>query len=158
MPNGDSAATADPAQRRFAPRPADDPTYHVDPGRGWLLFAGIMLGIVGFLNVVYGIAAIGDSKFFVRGVEYVIGDLNTWGWIRLVAGVAQIVVAFGVWAATEWGRWLGVLFAALNMLVQFLAFSALPSLAVALFLADVIVLYGLLTYGGADRHSLADWN
>lgn len=136
----------------------DPSTYDVDPGRGWIIFAGAMLALVGIINLVYGIAAVGNSHVYVRNAEYVIGDLNTWGWIRIVAGTAQIVVAFGVWAATEWGRWLGVLFAALNMIVQFLAFSALPSLAVALFLADVIVLYGLLTYGGADRDSLADWN
>ena len=33
-------------------------------GEGWLLFAAIILAIVGVLNVIYGIAAIGDSSFF----------------------------------------------------------------------------------------------
>jgi hypothetical protein len=137
---------------------ADRSTYDVDPGRGWIIFAGTLLALVGTLNLVYGIGAVGNSHVFVRNTEYVLGDLNTWGWIRIVAGAAQIIVAFGVWADTEWGRWLGVLLASLNMIVQFLAFSALPGLAIALFFADVIVIYGLLTYGGADRRSLAGWN
>lgn len=136
----------------------DPSTYDVDPGRGWIVFAGAMLALVGTLNIVYGIGAVGNSHVFVRNTEYVLGDLNTWGWIRIVAGAAQVVVAFGVWAATEWGRWLGVLFAALNIIVQFLTISALPGLAIALLFVDVIVIYGLLAYGGADRHSLADWN
>jgi hypothetical protein len=137
---------------------ADPSTYDVDPGRGWIIFAGAMLALVGALNLIYGIGAVSNSHVFVRHTEYVLGNLHTWGWARIVIGVAQIVIAFGVWAATEWGRWLGVLAAALNMFVQFLAFSALPGLAIALFFADVIVIYGLLAYGGADRRSLADWS
>ena len=33
-------------------------------GDGWVLFAGVMIMIAGFLNVIYGIAAIDDSAFF----------------------------------------------------------------------------------------------
>lgn len=136
----------------------DPRTYDVDPGRGWIAFAGAMLALVGVINVIYGIAAIGNSKAYVHGVEYVLGDLKTWGWLMLIVGLIQIVVAFGVWAATEWGRWLGVLAATLNMFVQFLAFPARPGLGVVLFFVDVIVIYGLLSYGGSDRDSLSDWN
>ena len=48
-----------------------------------MLFAGIMLAIIGVLNVIYGIAAVGDSKFYVRDVEYVFANLNTWGWLLI---------------------------------------------------------------------------
>jgi hypothetical protein len=33
---------------------------------GWVTFAGVMLFIAGVLNVIYGIAAIGDSKSSFR--------------------------------------------------------------------------------------------
>ena len=56
MSDPDGTATVGPSPR-FTPRPADDPTYRVDPGHGWVLFAGIMLAVVGVLNVAYGIAA-----------------------------------------------------------------------------------------------------
>jgi hypothetical protein len=137
---------------------ADPSTYDVDPGRGWIMFAGSMLALGGTMDLIYGIAAVGNSHVFVRGAEYVIGDLKTWGWLRIAAGVALLVIAFGVWAATEWGRWLGVLATALNMLLQFVAFPSQPAVAVVLFFVNVIVLYGLLTYGGADRRSLSDWH
>jgi hypothetical protein len=125
-----------------------------DSGRGWLLFAGIMLGVVGFLNVVYGIAAIGDSRFFVRGVEYVIGDLNTWGWILTVVGALQLAAAFGVWRQTEWGRWLGISLAGLNAIVQMLMIPAHPLWSVMVFAVDIIIIFGLATFGGRDRYSL----
>ena len=38
-----------------------------EEGSGWVLFAGIMIVTVGILNLIYGIAAIGDSSFFVAG-------------------------------------------------------------------------------------------
>jgi hypothetical protein len=43
-----------------------DRAYAAPPaGLGWLTFAVVMLGIAGTLNVIYGIAAISDSSFYV---------------------------------------------------------------------------------------------
>jgi hypothetical protein len=136
----------------------DPSTYDVDPGRGWIIFAGAMLALGGVLNLIYGFAAIGNSHVFIGHAHYVIGNLKAWGWLRVITGLVQIAVAFGVWSATEWGRWLGVIIAGLNMLVQFLALPSAPGQALLMFFVDVVVIYGLLTYGGRDRHSLADWN
>jgi hypothetical protein len=130
-------------------------TYHVDPGRGWLLFAGIMLAVVGVLNVIYGIAAIDNSTFYVRDVEFVFADLKTWGWVLLIVGIIQLIAAFGVWQRTEWGRWLGIVLATGNAVVQFLVLPANPVWAIMVFFVDIIIVFGLLTYGGRDRYSLA---
>ena len=115
----------------------------------------VMLSIVGALNLVYGIAAIGDSQFYVRDVKYVIGDLKTWGWFLTVLGAVQLVTAIGVFRASEAARWLGIGFAAANMIVQFLVLPAAPVWAIMVFFVDVIIIFGLLTYGGRDRHNLA---
>ena len=152
MTDGEPTATAPP---RPAARPADDPTYNVDPGKGWLLFAGIMLGLIGALNLVYGIAAIGNSTFFVRDVEFVFADLKTFGWLLTVVGAVQLAAAFGIWRLTEWGRWLGIACAAVNAFVQFLVLPAHPVWALMVFFVDIIIVFGLLTYGGRDRWSLA---
>jgi hypothetical protein len=152
QPTTPTAARTSP---RFAARPADDPTYDVDPGRGWVLFAGVMLGIVGALNLVYGIAAIGDSTFFVRDVKYVLGDLNTWGWFLTVFGACQLLTAVGVFLTSEAARWAAIGFAAANMIVQFFVLPAQPVWAIMVFFVDVIIIFGLLTYGGRDRHNLA---
>ena len=57
--------------------------------------------------------------------------------------------------ATEWGRWLGIAFAMINGFIQFLVMPAQPLWAVMVLMIDVIIVFGLLTYGGRDRHSLA---
>jgi hypothetical protein len=140
---------------RFTPRPADDPTYDVDPGKGWVLFAGFMLAVVGVLNLIYGIAAIDQARIYVRDVAFVFGDLQTWGWFLAVIGAVQLCAAIGVWKATEWGRWLGIAFATANGFIQFFVMPAYPLWAVLVFMVDVIIVFGLLTYGGRDRRSLA---
>ena len=120
-------------------------------GSGWVLFAGIMLGIIGVLNAIYGIAAIDKSKFFVANTQYIISDLNTWGWVLLVVGVLQLFAAFSVWRGGSFGRWFGIAVASLNSIAALLAIPAYPFWSLAIFAIDVLVIYGLATYGGDRR-------
>ena len=46
----------------------------VRPGEGWITFAGIILFLAGYLNFVWGIAAIDNSTFFTDEDRYVIFD------------------------------------------------------------------------------------
>jgi len=120
-------------------------------GFGWLIFAGTMLMIVGILNVVYGIAAIDDANFYANGANYVISDLNTWGWVLLLTGAAQFLTAFGVWARNTFATWLGIAFACLNAIGVLLMLPAYPLLSISLFAVDVLVVYGLAVHGGRQE-------
>jgi hypothetical protein len=42
-----------------------------DRGYGWVAFAGVLLLMLGTLNFIEGLAAIGNSKFFVNGQHYI---------------------------------------------------------------------------------------
>jgi hypothetical protein len=117
-------------------------------GYGWLVFAGTMLMLVGILNVVYGIAAIDNSKFFVNGAKYVVSSLNTWGWVVLITGALQILSAVGVWMRNTFATWLGIAFACLNGLGVLLMLPAYPLLSISLFAVDVLIVYGLAVHGG----------
>ena len=129
--------------------PASRPSksaYEIE-GRGWVTFAGIMILLVGIMNVIYGIAAVDKSTFFVQDARYVVfNDLNTWGWILLVVGVVQLIAAFGIWARRGWGRWIGIVSASGNAILQLLFISSFPLAALALFAIDVMVIYGLASY------------
>ncbi len=117
-------------------------------GFGWVVFAGTMLALVGVMNVIYGIAAIDNANFFVNGAQYVISDLNTWGWVVLITGAVQILTAFGVWARNTFATWLGIAFASLNAIGLLLMLPAYPLLSIALFAVDVLIVYGLAVHGG----------
>ena len=128
-------------------RPTARDTYDTGTGYGWVLFAGVMVGLVGILNFIYGIAAIDDSRFYARDVTYVISELNTWGWFLVVIGTVQIASAVGIWMRTPGARWVGIISAACNAIVQMLMISAFPLWAITVFAVDVLVIYGLLAHG-----------
>jgi hypothetical protein len=135
---GDTSGTL-PAPEVYA---GDD-----ERGYGWVAFAGVMLAMAGVLNFIYGIAAVDNSKFFINDAEFVASDLNTWGWFLLVVGAVQILSAIGIWAQAAGARWVGILSAAVNALLQMIVISGYPYLSVALFAIDILVIYGLLAHG-----------
>ena len=122
-----------------------------DTGGGWILFAGIMLMLVGILNAIWGIAAIGNSSFFVHDQKYILSNLNTWGWVTLILGAVQIAAAYSIWAGNQFGRWFGIGVAGLSSIAALLSIPAYPFWSLAIFAVDVLVIYGLAAYGGQHR-------
>jgi hypothetical protein len=132
---------------------SDPGTYTSDArhGDGWVAFAGVMLIIVGTLNFIGGIAAIDDANFYVGAAQYQFGDLNTWGWVILLTGSVQFLAGLGIFVRNAFARWLGILFASLNMIAQFLFFPAQPLWALMLIAIDTLIIYGLIAYGGHEN-------
>jgi uncharacterized membrane protein (DUF2068 family) len=147
---GTSMSTSAEPRGSSAPLSAQQ-SYPADEGRGygWVIFAGTMLLIVGTLNFIYGIAAISDSKFYVKDAQFVISNLNTWGWFLVIVGAVQAISALGIWAQAAGARWVGILSAGVNAIIQMLAISAYPFLAISLFAIDILIIYGLLAHGRA---------
>jgi len=117
-------------------------------GAGWVMFAGIMLLIAGVLNVIYGIAAVDDSKFFVHETQYILSGLNTWGWVTIILGALEILAAFSIWAGGGFGRWFGIFVAGLSAIGALMSMPAYPFWSLAIFAIDLLIIYGLAAYGG----------
>ena len=62
-------------------------------GAGRVVFASILLFIVGILNVIYGFGALDDANVFVNDTRLVFSDLNTYGWILIILGARSSVRA-----------------------------------------------------------------
>ena len=129
--------------------------YDDEAGYGLVTFAGVMLLIAGVLNTLYGIAAIDKANFFVHDAKYVFGNLQTWGWFLVVVGVAQLFAAFAIWRGASWGRWFGVACATVNAILQMLWIPSYPILSFVLLGLDIMVIYGLLAYGGRRKAARA---
>jgi len=111
---------------------------------GWWVFAGVLLLIAGVLNIIYGIAAIGDSKFFTDQGTYILSGLHTWGWILLILGVLELVAAFSLFSGGEFGRWFGIFVASLNAIAALLSIPGYPFWSLAIFAITIIVIYKLV--------------
>jgi hypothetical protein len=144
-----SSTQQDPTVRQYARM--EGVGYDDDRHADWVMFAGVMLGVLGTLNLIQGIAAVADSTFFVDGAKFVLSGLNTLGWVLIVLGLAQMLTAFGVWVGWKGVRWVGVAFAALNAIAQMLVMPAYPFWALCLFALDVLVIYALVAHGARAR-------
>jgi hypothetical protein len=110
---------------------------------GWWVFAGVLLLVAGVLNIVWGIAAIGDAKFFTNAGTFIISSLHTWGWITLILGVLELIAAFSLFSGGEFGRWFGIFIGALNAMAALLSIPAYPFWSLAIFALSIIIIYKL---------------
>jgi hypothetical protein len=97
--------------------------------------------------VIDGIAAVGNSQFFVRHARFIVGDLGTWGWILVAIGVCQGLTGFAIARGSDVARWAGIGFALANALAQLLFVQAYPLWSLAIFAVDLLVVYALVIYG-----------
>jgi len=116
-------------------------------GYGLVLFASILLVVVGCFNVIEGIAAIANSHVFVANAHYVFGNLKAWGWVTLILGILQLLAALGVLAGNQPARWFAVVVLGLNAIDQMFFIPAYPFWALTIIAMDIVALYGLLAYG-----------
>jgi hypothetical protein len=73
-------------------------------GRGMIIFASVLLVVLGGLNLIDGISAVSRSHVFVLNAHYVVGDLRAWGWVALILGALQVLAAAGVLAGNQVAR------------------------------------------------------
>jgi len=110
---------------------------------GWWLFAGILLMVAGILNIIWGIGAIGDAKFFIADQKFIISSLHTWGWVTLLIGVIQLFAAFSLYSGGGFGRWIGIFAASLSAISALLSIPAYPFWSLCIFALAIIILYEL---------------
>jgi hypothetical protein len=120
-------------------------------GPGRAIFAAVLLMIGGVLNVVYGIAAIGNSSFFVHHTHYLFGSLKTWGWVMLLLGILEILASLSLFGGGDFGRYFGIVMGSLAAVGALLDLPSYPFWSLAVFALSVYIVYGLTAPSDVDR-------
>src|SRR3954447_21267651 len=89
-------------------------------GMGRAAFVAILLLIAGVLNVMYGIAAVGNANFF-DNTQYLFAHVHTWGWITIVVGVIQLVAGVSLLGGGAFGWVVGIFAASVGALEALLS-------------------------------------
>ncbi len=117
-------------------------------GVGSALFAGILLLVAGTLNIIYGIAAVGNASFFVNDNHYVFAHLHTWGWITIILGVIQLTAGLSLFGGGAYGRVIGIVAATIGAVEALLSVGgAYPFWSLGIFAICLIVIHGLAVLG-----------
>ena len=125
-------------------------------GGGRAVFAGIVLLMVGFLNVIYGIGALDGANVLVNDTRLVIDNLNTYGWILIVLGLVQLTGGFSLMVGGTYGRVIGVVAGSIGAIWALLSVSGQnPWWSLAIFALCVWVVHGLIVYGEDERPARA---
>jgi len=119
-----------------------------DAWSGWIAFAGIVIIIVGGMEVLQSFVAILEDEYVVatrKGLAIL--DVTAWGWATLIWGALLIVAALGLLGGAGWARWLAVIGVAVNAIQQmaFLANypQAYPLWNLLIVALNIVVLYAL---------------
>jgi hypothetical protein len=131
----------------------------VDQNKGELraLFIVVMLCLDGVLNVIYGIGAIGDSSFFAHPTHYLIGTLDSWGWVSLILGGLEFLAAGSLLRAHAFGRYFGMVLAAAVALAALMDVEASPFWSLAVFAISVWIIHGLAMFSDAGKQRPEDY-
>ena len=116
-------------------------------GVGRAVFVAILFLIIGTLNIIYGIAAVGNAHFF-NNTQYVFSSLHTWGWITIIVGVIQLTAGFSLFGGGAYGRIIGIIAATIGALESLLSIGGThPWWSLAIFALCVWILHGLIVFG-----------
>jgi len=117
-------------------------------GVGRAIFVAILLMIAGVLNIIYGIAAVGNSKFFVNDTYFVFSSLHTWGWIAIILGTIELTASLSLFAGNAYGRVVGIAAATLGAIGALLDISgAHPWWSIGIFAICLWCIHGLFVLG-----------
>jgi len=119
-------------------------------GLGRVVFAATLLMVGGVLNIIYGIAAIGHSRFFTQNGHYLFGSLRTWGWVAVILGVIELLAAMSLYGGGEFGRLFGIFAGSLAAIGALLEIPAYPLWSLAVFAVSLWIIYGLAIYGSDE--------
>ena len=121
-------------------------------GAGRVLFAAILLVVVGTLNIIYGIGALDDANYFVNDTRFVLDNLNTLGWVLIILGVIQLTGGFSLMAGNTYGRVIGIVGGSLGAIGAMLSIGeGNPWWSLAVFALCIYIVHGIIVFGEDER-------
>ena len=116
---------------------------------GFVLFAGILLVMVGAFQAIEGLVALFKDEYYVvtRTGLVLNVDYTTWGWTHLIIGLVAIGVGIGVMLGKTWARVTGIVIAAISAFANLTFIAAYPLWCTIVIAMDVLVIYALAVHG-----------
>ena len=117
---------------------------------GFTAFAGVIMGVAGFFQMIAGFGAILEDKVYAVGQDYVFSfDVTTWGWIHLLIGLVLLASGVGVFYGSVLARSVGVFVAGLSAVANFaflLGWNQ-PFWSMLIIGLDVAIIWALTMHG-----------
>ena len=115
---------------------------------GFTYFASLMMIVIGFFDIIQGLAAIIKQTWYAVSPNYAFKfNVATWGWITLILGIIILFAGFGLWSGAVWARTVGVIMAVVIMVEEFAFLPYYPVWSITVILLSVFVIWALTMHG-----------
>ena len=115
---------------------------------GFILFAGIMMIMVGIWQALQGLIAIFENEFYVATRNYLFEfDATAWGWIHLLIGLLVAFAGWGLLSGRTWARVVAITLAVLSAIANFLFIPYYPIWSLLIIAVDVFVIWAIAAHG-----------
>jgi hypothetical protein len=115
---------------------------------GLILFAGLMMIMVGIWQALQGLIAIFENEFYVATRNYTFQfDATTWGWIHLLLGLLVAFAGWGLLSGQTWARVVAITLAVLSAIANFLFIPYYPFWSLLIIAVDVFVIWAIAAHG-----------
>jgi hypothetical protein len=118
-------------------------------GEGWVLFAGIVLGVAGIMRFFDAIWAWSYHGVLPSNLEDAIfgHSLNTYGWVWLGVAIVLVVTGLAVQTRSQVARWTGVVAGAIGAITAVWWMPYYPVWSFVYVVLGVLVVYALAANG-----------
>ena len=115
---------------------------------GFILFAGLMMIMVGIWQALEGLIGIFENEFYVATRNDLFQfDATTWGWIHLVVGLLVAFAGWGLLSGRTWARAVAITLALLSAIANFLWLPYYPFWALLIIAVDIFVIWAIAAHG-----------
>ena len=119
---------------------------------GFILFAAVMMIMVGVFQAIQGLVGIFENEFYVATRNYLFEfDATTWGWTHLLLGLLVAFAGWGLFSGRTWARTVAIILAVLSALANFLFIPYYPFWSLLLITLDIFVIWAITAHGGDMR-------
>jgi hypothetical protein len=119
---------------------------------GFILFAAIMMIMVGVFQAFQGLVAIFENEFYVPTRNYLFQfDATTWGWTHLILGLVVAFAGWGLFSGRTWARTVAILLAVLSAIANFAFIPYYPFWSLLIITLDIFVIWAVAVHGGELR-------
>ena len=121
--------------------------YETSAATGWVIFAAVVMFMVGALDIIQGLAALlKETTYVIPGGEQallVTTNFDTWGWSLIIWGAVLILAAGSLFTGKGWARWFAIFAVLINGIGQLAWFPAYPLWSLIAIGLGIAVLWAL---------------
>lgn len=120
---------------------------------GWIVFAGVMMLILGIFHAFQGLIALFQHDYYLVAENGLTIHVNYtgWGWTHLIFGIVVVAAGAALLVGQMWARVVAVVLAVLSAVVNAGFLAAYPVWSAIMIAVDILVIWALTVHGSEMR-------